>query len=454
MNRLLIIDDELATREALREVFRGLCEVVTAGNAIEGLACLGRERSDLVILDLVMSRMSGLAFLREVREIHPDLPVIVITASSSDTLAKEVLALGAVGFVRKPWDVQELRNLVQQSITASEAPRQREVLAKEITREFPVTSPVGQSAAFRRTLEYAKLAADAHVLLVGERGTGKEYIARHIHAWSRRAEEPFVGVICPDLPPNFLEAEIFGTWSNVGGHARRGAIELARESTLFLEGVNRLPHALQRAVVRVVRNGEYQRGGSSQVVPSSTRIIATMETPPAEAIESGAVLAELIEALSLHTITIPPLRDRPDDIPLLAYHFLQQLRPSLHAEAVDFESIVMQRFREYAWPGNVRELRNVIERVLVLHNKDRQIAASGLPQEFLGLRGEGCEELDYKSVVQDFERRLIQDAMDKSNGTVADAARILRTTSRVLEYRLKNLGIKRSPYLVPRPAEE
>jgi len=190
MKKLLIVEDEFGAREALRETFHNLYEIHAAENAMEGLSYLSKERADLVVLDLVMPRMDGMAFLTEIRQLYPDLPVLVVTASSSDDLTRKALALGAVGLVRKPWDVHELRNLVNQSIAASDVPRQKEVLAKEIVRDFPSTAPVGHSAVFRRVLEHARAAAEGHVLLIGESGVGKEFIARQIHGWSRRAMEP------------------------------------------------------------------------------------------------------------------------------------------------------------------------------------------------------------------------------------------------------------------------
>jgi DNA-binding NtrC family response regulator len=192
MDKILIVEDELGAREALKETFYGLYEVIAVENALEGLSHLSRQRADIILMDLVMPRVSGISFLKEVRQLYPDLPVLVVTASSSDELTKEALSLGAVGLVRKPWDVHELRNLVRQSIAATEASRQHELLSKEVSKDFPAIAPIGQSAVFRRMLENARAVADNHVLLTGESGVGKEFVARQIHTWSRRTAEPFV----------------------------------------------------------------------------------------------------------------------------------------------------------------------------------------------------------------------------------------------------------------------
>jgi DNA-binding NtrC family response regulator len=446
MKKLLIVEDEFGAREALRETFHNLYEIAAAANALEGLSYLSRERADLIILDLVMPRMGGMAFLKEVRQMYPDLPVLVVTASSNDDLTREALALGAVGLVRKPWDVPELRNLVNQSITASEVPRQRELLAKEVVKDFPSTAPIGQSAVFRRMLEHARGIAEKHVLLVGERGVGKEFAARQIHAWSRRAFEPFVAVSCGDLPAAFLEVELFGKWCGTTEQNRRGAIDLARDSSLFLENIDRLPHEIQRSVVRLVKGGEYQRAGSQQIVPTTARVFATLEATPSEAVAGNLIIPEIAEAFSLSTIAVPPLRDRRDDIPLLAHHFLQQFRQTLNTETLDFAPGAMQKLRDYHWPGNVRELRNVIERVLVLYGSSKQIAPSELPHELS--RSESFEGtgIDYEGAVSAYERSLIETAFERSNGTIAAAARMLGITARQLQTRVDKLKIHRSPY--------
>jgi len=446
MKKLLIVEDEFGAREALKETFYGLYDVFAAVNAMEGLSYLSRERADLVILDLVMPRMGGMVFLKEVRQLYPDLPVLVVTASSSDDLTLEALAIGAVGLVRKPWDVHELRNLVSQSITASEVPRQRELLSKEVTKDFPSTAPIGQSAVFRRMLEHARAVAENHVLITGERGVGKEFVARQIHAWSRRSLEPFVTIACGDLPAAFLEAELFGKWCGTTGQNRRGAIDLARDSSLFLENIDRLAHELQQSVVRLVKRGEYQRAGSHQIVPATARVLATLETTLSEAVAAKLIIPELAEAFSLDVIAVPPLRERRDDIPLLAHHFLHQFRHSLHTETLDIAPGAMQKLRDYQWPGNVRELRNVIERVLVLYGSSKQIAASELPQEFSRQGSAAGTGIDYQAAVSAYEKQLIAEAFDRSNGTVTAAAKILGISPRKLQLKIDRLHIRRSPY--------
>ena len=445
MKKLLVIDDEFGTRESLKEVFCENCDVLTAENGMEGLRLLSKHRADLIILDLVMPGLNGVSFLKEVREIYPDVPVIMISASSADGSIKDALRAGAIGFVRKPFDVEELRHLVQQSLTASELPRQRELLHKELVREFPLLNMVGQSRALRKLVDEARKATASHVLLVGERGTGREFLARQIHSWSPRASEPFVVVRCCALPPSFLEGEIFGSWDSSEGQCHRGALDLAAGSSLLLEEVDRLPHPVQLALIRLLEHGEYQRVGSRHVIPSTVRVLVTLDRLPAEAVKSGALLPEVASLLSRCTIELPPLRDRREDIPVLAYHFLHELRLSLNAATLDIEPETMQKLRDYSWPGNVRELRNVIERMLVLAGGEKCLKVSALPKEF-GEYGQPLPEsgTDFEQAVNAFERQLIVGALQRAHGTIKGAAEILRTTPRILQYRIEKLQIRKT----------
>jgi DNA-binding NtrC family response regulator len=446
MKKILIIDDQEGGREALKETFHGLYDVTAVENAVEGLSHLSREAADLVLLDLIMPRVNGIEFLKAVREIYPDLPVLVVTASSSDTLIKEALSLGATGIIRRPWDVHELRNLVRQSVAAKEASRQQELLSKEVTRDFPSLSPIGQSAVFRRMLETARSVAETHVLVTGERGVGKEYVARQIHAWSRRSSEPFVIVSCRELPATFIEAEIFGHWSASTGQVRRGSIDLARDSTLFVQDIDCLPQPVQDRLIQFLTKGEYQRQGSTQIVPSTTRVIASMEASHTDAVSSHRVSSRLVEAFSPSIFSVPPLRERSDDIPLLAHHFLHQFRQALHSATLDIAPSAMQKLREYSWPGNVRELRNVIERVLVLYGASKQIGFGELPQELQRPSASNPERIDYEASVSAYERALIEGAFERTNGTMVAAAQELGITTRQLQTRVAKLNIRRSPF--------
>jgi DNA-binding NtrC family response regulator len=223
-------------------------------------------------------------------------------------------------------------------------------------------------------------------------------------------------------------------------------VELARDSSLFLENIDRLPHEVQRAVVRLMKRAEYQRVGSQQIVPATVKVLATLETSPSEAVAAKLIIPELAEAFSPSVIAVPPLRERRDDVPLLAHHFLHQFRDTFHAETLDIAPGAMQLLRDYQWPGNVRELRNVIERVLVIYGSLKQIAPSELPQEFSRPASAAGGRIDYESAMSAYEKRLIADAFERSNGTVTAAAKILGISARKLQLKIDRLQFRRSPY--------
>jgi two-component system, NtrC family, response regulator len=447
MKKLLVIDDELGARESLKEIFHGFCDVLTAENAIEGLGILSKQPVDLIMLDVVMVGMDGMSFLKEVREIYPDTPVLMVSASAAEKHSGQALGLGAIGFVKKPFDVYELRHLVAQTLAASEMPRQREIMEKEMVREFPFFNFVAQSPAFKKTVDEARKISqsDSHVLLAGERGTGKEFLARQIHAWSQRATEPFVAVHCGNVPATFLSAEIFGA-SHRGAQPdnHHGAFDLAGNGTVFLEELDKLPDEAQAALAKVLHNREFQRGGSEHMVPTTARVIATLDRPLDEVVRLEGLTEELAAAFGSSVIAVPAMRDRREDIPLLAYHFLNQLRPALDATTLDIDPAAMEKLRDYSWPGNIRELRNVIERMLVLFGKQKCLNASALPREFSDFSQTPAPvATDFEQAVSAFERQLIIGALQRTNGVVKTAAEILRTTPRILQYRINKLKIKK-----------
>ena len=443
MKKLLVIDDELGSRESLREIFHKRCEVHLAESARVGLKLLSEQSFDLIILDVAMAEMDGITFLKRVREIYPEIPVIMISGVFPESSMGEALHLGAVGFLRKPFNVHELRSLVDQSIAASEAPRQRDVLQREVVREFSLLNVVGQSSAFRRTIEDARKASqsDEPVLIVGERGTGKEFLARQIHSWSRRSDDSFFSLACNDDRAE-VDATIFGIAPQCKDAHRRGALDIVGRGTLFLDEIEMLPWLTQELVCNVLKRRQFHRVGSTQGVPTDARIFSSVSCSLGR---DGTLNPELAAAFAT-SIIVPPLRERPEDIPHLAYHFLNQLRSTLNASTLDIDVETMRKLRAYSWPGNIRELRNVIERMLVLCESQKCLKAAALPREFHKkdpVKMGANEVMDFEEAVQGFERTLVVNALQRSNGVVKEAANLLRTTPRILQYRIDKLGIKK-----------
>ena len=450
MKHLLIVDDERGSRESLKAIFGKDCELSLAASADEAVARLSERRVDLVLLDVIMPRKDGLAFLKEIHELYPDMPVIMVSASTSVRPVVEAIRDGAYDYVTKPFDVDEIRQTVARALKSSSLQRRVAVLEHELSEEYPIDGIVGASSEFTRALSDARKAAetDATVLITGESGTGKELAARSVHAWSNRRDEPFVAVHCAALPESLIESELFGHEKGAFTSADRqkmGRFDLAGSGTLFFDEVSEMPPSTQVKLLRVLQEREFMRVGGTRVIRTEARIVAATGRDLREEIRQKRFRDDLFYRLSVVPIQLPPLRDRRDDIPLLARHFLNVCRRQMDAVTRDFTEETLALFLNYAWPGNVRELRNIIERMLVLHGRDELIRHEYLPEEFgLNLMGQDANmsDLTLADAVNGFERRIIEKALTEANGVQTVAAEKLGTTRRILKYRMEKLNIR------------
>jgi DNA-binding NtrC family response regulator len=427
VKHILVVDDELGSRESVKAVFYKIHEVSAASSAKEALEILSSRPVDVMLLDVVMPEMNGLELLRKAREFYPLLPVIMISATSSESTLAEALKIGARAFLKKPFDVAEMRHLVDEALTLSIAPRASELLQHETLRSFSLFHLVGESPSFVKCLDEVRRAAltnDA-VLIYGEVGTGKEILARQIHSWSLRCNEPFFSLDCASIPPAFFPREVCGS--------------------LYFSSIETLSAEIQESIAAVISSGRFTRTDASVQIPTRARVVASTKCD-LDAATNGRVLSEgLAEQTKLHRVRVPSLRERVEDIPLLAYHFLNQLRTSLGAKITDIEPEALELMREYHWPGNVRELRNVIERILVMHTDQVRLKADDLPPELRRSSAptpDSCYESGFEAAVSTFERGLIVRALKEANGTIVEAARLLQTTPRILKHRVDKLGIK------------
>lgn len=467
MPKLLIVDDERGSREALRLTFSTGYTVFTAATVEEAQVVFSREQIDLVLLDVVMPGRTGLDFLRQLHADHPDLPIIMVSASTAVPSVVEAIRHGALDFVNKPFDVENIRHIVRRAIETKRLHRQVAVLENELSSTFPTQEIVGTCPAFAAAIDQLRQAAatDATVLILGESGTGKELAARLLHEQSSRREEPFVAVHCAALPENLLESELFGHEKGAFTNADRqkpGRFELAGSGTLFFDEIGEMTASTQVKLLRVLQEREFMRVGGTRLLRTNARIVAATARDLRQAAAAGRFREDLFYRLNVVQIRLPPLRERRDDIPLLITHFLNRLGPALHAETRCFDAETMKRLCAYGWPGNVRELRNVIERVLVLHGKEPVIAASRLPEEFhdalLSQADTRTEEslppppvtpdvppkaegLTLEEAVNTFEKRLIAAALRQANGVQTHAAESLGTTRRILRYKMLKLGL-------------
>jgi DNA-binding NtrC family response regulator len=462
MKRLLIVDDELGSRESLRNVFSRAYEVDLADGAKAALRQLSEKRFDLVLLDYIMPEMDGLTLLKEVQNLYPGLPFIMVSASPSVRPVVEAMRAGAHDYVSKPFDVEEIRRIVSRTLEDGALRRRVEILQSEVSQEFPVHGIVGQSPAFRLVIEDTRKAAetDATVLIHGESGTGKELIARLLHNLSARKDEPFIAVHCGSLPESLMESELFGHEKGAFTHADKrklGRFDLAGSGTLFFDEVSEMSPSTQVKLLRVLQEREYMRIGGTAVIRSNARIAAATNRDLLKEMQEKRFREDLFYRLNVVPLHIPPLRERREDIPQLTGYFLQFFARKMNAAVTEITPEAMDRLVRYAWPGNVRELRNIIERLVVLHGKQPQLPLACLPKEFQDepaamsaapaapAASQATPVLPpgtaLSEAVDAYERALVIHALREARGVQTRAAELLGTTRRILKYRMDKLHI-------------
>ena len=449
MKHLLIIDDEHGSRESLRTIFEKNYDVSLAASAVEGIARLSEKCVDLVLLDVVMPEKDGISMLKEIQSMYPDVPVIMVSASTSVQPVVEAIRVGAYDFVIKPFDVQEIRRLVTRALESSSLHRQVEVLQTEMSREYPTHGIIGRSPSFLSALGDARKAAepDATVLICGESGTGKELVARSVHEWSSRHDEPFVAVHCASLPDTLMESELFGHEKGAFTGADKmkpGRFDLAGSGTLFFDEVSEMSLATQIKLLRVLQEREFMRVGGTRVIHTNARIIAATGKNLKQEVGEERFRDDLYYRLSVVPIILPPLNERGVDIPTLAHHFFDFFKKSLNVTTTGISAEAMEIMCRYEWPGNVRELRNIIERMLVLHGKCPQVLAEHLPDDLTPGNGQDPPSAAGRTLaeaVSSYERQLITQALTEADGIQTHAARTLGTTRRILKYRMEKLNI-------------
>ena len=447
--RLLVVDDEMGPRESLRAIFSQHYDVELADGAEAAMAVLSSKRVDLLMLDVMMPGKDGLAFLKDVQALYPQLPVVMISASTSVRPVVEAMRVGAYDYVSKPFDVEEILHIAERALESDRLHRCVEALESEVAREFPVEGVVGESAAFRAALEDVRKAADsdATVLISGESGTGKELAARMLHAFSARKDEPFVAVHCAALPETLMESELFGHEKGAFTGADKqkpGRFDLAGAGTLFFDEVGEMPLTTQVKLLRVLQEREFMRVGGTRPIRTNARIVAATARALKDEVQEGRFRDDLFYRLSVVPVRLPPLRERGGDIPRLAAYFLGLFSRNLDSSIEEFAPEALDLLCRYGWPGNIRELRNIIERMVVLHRRERVIRSEHLPDEFREGHAPGVD-IDISGTLQDavnaFERQMIQKALVETGGVQTRAAEKLGTTRRILRYRMEKLDI-------------
>ena len=441
--RLLIVDDDTSALESLSHIFRQEgYEVELAKSAEEALELLRSADFHVMLVDLRMPGMDGLDLLRTTKALRPTTEIIIMTAYGTIEKAVEAMREGAYDFVtkplRRPLVVRSVSRALEKASLQNENLRLRKEL-EAISRERML---IGNSPAMRKVLDTIAQVAPttATVLLQGESGTGKELAARLIHAKSDRASGPFVAVNCAAIPHTLLESELFGHEKGAftGAFARKeGRFKLADKGTLFLDEVSELDLALQPKLLRVLQEGEFERLGGTQTIRTDCRVIASSNKPLIELVRQGKFREDLFYRLNVITITLPPLRERPEDIPLLAHHFLQRFAKRNKKDVRAISREAMELLQEYSWPGNVRELENTIEHAVVLCRGDT-IKVEDLP-ELVSAEEKTRQFLTIElgTPLEQIEQEVIHQTLKMTKGNKRLAAQLLGIATRTIYRKLE-----------------
>ena len=455
--RLLIVDDEEAARYGMRRALASLdCEIAEAEDAERARSEIERKSPDVVLLDINLPGASGLDLLREFGE-RSDAPLfIMITAYGSERMAVEAIKSGAHDYLAKPFEIDELRLVVRNALETVRLKRENEALRRSLDLESAAAKLLGQSPAIERVRAMIEKVAetDATVLIRGESGTGKELVARAIHERSRRHGR-FVAINCAALPSELIESELFGHEKGAftGASMRRqGKFELADGGTLFLDEIGDMSANVQAKLLRAIEERAIERLGGAEPIPVDVRIVSATHRQLEREIEAGNFRADLFFRLRVVTIEVPPLRERREDIPLLATAFAQAAADKYGLPARTISASALRRLLEYAWPGNVRELRNVIERAVIMA-EGKEIAVRDLALESHETSRAEDEErrealrvpftMNFRADRREFERTYITRCLELTGGNVTRAAAILGMHRQSLQHKLRELGLAR-----------
>jgi len=430
--------------------------VTTARDSTEALGIVAEESPDLVLADIQMPGINGLELIRQVHEIAPDLPCIVITGYGTPQNSVDALRAGAFWYLEKPFDQGHLdvvRALVDHAIELGRLKSENRLLQKQLRSRYGFENIIGNSSALREALDVVSKVADAEstVLITGESGTGKELIARAIHYNSRRADRMFVTVNCGAIPEELLESELFGHVRGAFTNAttnRDGRFVVAHEGSIFLDEIGDMSPNLQVKLLRVLQDKTFEPVGSSKSLTVDVRVIAATNQNLEEAIREKRFREDLFFRLNVIPIEVPPLRERPEDIPLLAQHFLDANNREKGAAIEGFSQEALDLLSAHHWPGNVRELENLVERLVVTRSGNHEIGAADLPRVFheppavtLSAPLVPSTGLSFREVVDDFEADLIRQALERTQWNKNRAAQLLGLNRTTLLEKIKKKGL-------------
>ncbi|MBZ5542321.1 MAG: sigma-54 dependent transcriptional regulator [Acidobacteriia bacterium] len=457
MPTILIVEDE-AKMSRLLELNLSEAGYVThaAADAETGLKLLRQEKVDLVITDLKLPGMDGLEFLQAVKRADARLPVVVMTAYGTVETAVEAMKAGASDYVLKPFSLEEMKLIVHKELDVRHLREENRSLREALGKRYEFKNIVARSAGMQEVLGTVERVAPTNstVLLGGESGVGKDLIARAIHQHSRRASGPFVKINCTAIPENLLESELFGYEKGAftgAVSAKPGKFELADKGTIFLDEIGDVPGSIQVKLLRVLQDRDFERLGGTKTLKVDVRVVAATNQDLRAALEEGTFREDLYYRLNVVPINIPPLRERKEDIPYLADHFIERFVRESGKPIKGITPAAQKLLMEFHWPGNVRELENIIERAVALSAVDMLDVAdirldlspskpAGADLASSALSAGGAFPPPGMTLEQ-FEDEMIKEAVRRSNGNKSQAARLLGISRNALRYRLAKMGV-------------
>jgi DNA-binding NtrC family response regulator len=442
---ILVVDDDQDIREVLRDRLESLgYEVLTASNGKDALESINKQSPQMVLLDIEMPEMNGLEVLKEVRSGQMDLTVVMITAYGTIERAVEAMKEGAYDFIPKPFEPDHIELVVKKALERESLKRGFEILSEEVGERHRMV--MGKSPKMNQAVDTAKKAArsGSTVLLLGESGTGKEIFARAIHCWSERMNKPFIAINCVGLSRELLESELFGHEKGAftGAHElKKGKMELGHGGTIFLDEVGDISPEVQTKLLRFLQEREFERVGGAKPIRVDVRIIAATNRNLGAAVKEGRFREDLYHRLNVIPITLPPLRERKDDIPVLANYFLRRVSAEAKKNFAAITQEALDKLLAYSWPGNVRELANVIERGVVLSQGPKLTLNDFPPRSLANEPGTESESLSYREALDAFKKQLILRTLGQTKGNRAAAARALGLQRTYLSRLIKSLRV-------------
>lgn len=463
--RILVVDDEPRVRTSLKLVLEPTYDVLQAADAHEGLDLFKKEAPHLVLLDVILPGMDGLAVLEKMQSEDRSTPVIMLTGTKAVKTAVDAMKLGAADYISKPFEIDELRIIISKALENQELEREVRLLRAQVVNRYAFHNLIGKSPGMQEIYGKIEQVADSRttVMITGESGTGKELVARALHYNSARRDRPFVALNCAALPETLIESELFGheKGSFTDATARRvGQFELAHTGTLFLDEIGDLSPTTQAKLLRVLQEREFTRIGGVQPIKVDVRIVAATNKSLDELVRRGTFREDLYYRINVISLYLPPLRERGEDVVLLAKHFLAKRVEEEKRSPQEFSKEALDVICRYPWPGNVRELQNVVEQAM-LWSQGNTIDPEHLPATLKSdSRGGSLREdilsgrVSLEKAVMDFERDIILDALKRTNYVQTHAANLLGISRRMLKYRMDTLGIGRpdAAPTVPEPS--